>query len=736
MNARTWVGSLCLLAGCATAHPAAAPQLATDEATIRALEEQERIAVREQDFAALERIWSPRFMVNTPRNQVAPDRAVVLDIFRQGLAHYSAFDRRIESILFDGDLAIVMGAETVKPIGNAPHAGETVERRFTNIWKQENGSWRLLARHANVIAPEPGQASAEPTLDTIRQATELGKVHFPVSCTAEAQQAFNHAVGLLHHMTYPEAKAAFEGVAERDPDCAMAYWGVAMTLFQPLWPTRPGPGELQQGWEAVQRAQTLASPTARERLYIAAADSFVYDPQVGNYWERIRRWEHASEILSRNFPTDLEARAFYALALLATAPAFGSSHEQQDHAAELLLSIQAENPLHPGASHYLIHANDVQGRERESLDVVRHYGDIAPRNPHALHMPTHIYTRLGDWEDVIEGNLRASDAALEYPAGDEGQYVWDEFPHAIEYLVYAYLQQGADSVAALQIERLRSTEHLQPSFKTAFHLASIPARYALERQAWGEAAELPPRPYDALDWHRFPWPEAVTWFARGLGAAHLGRLDDARLAHDRLQELEEAAQDAGEELFTRQIRVLRLGVSAWMAHALGEGARALEQMETAAELEVSTPKPPVTPAPTLPAYELLGELLLEQGQPEKALASFKRALQLHPQRFNSLLGAARAASALEHVSAATGFYKALVETSVGGSTRAGLSEARSYLEKYPTRVAPTPATFLPPALPRSRSPAFAAPRRTPQPTPPRRASTPPAESLPPPASFR
>lgn len=529
---------------------------------------------------------------------------------------------------------------------------------------------------ALLVLAATGSASAQ---EADEGSAPLGQLHFAVSCTPEAQQAFDHAVLLLHHMTYPQAKAAFEHVAGRDPNCAMAYWGVAMTLFQPLWPTRPGPRELQQGWEAVQRAQALAPPTERERLYIAAADSFFRGPQAGEYWERIRRWERASEALYGRFPEDVEARAFYALALLATAPTGSGSHEQHDRAAELLLSIQEEAPTHPGSMHYLIHANDVQGREHESLDVVRHYAHIAPHNPHALHMPTHIYTRLGDWEDVIEGNLRAADAALEHPAGDEGQFVWDEFPHAIEYLVYAYLQQGADSAAAAQIERLRATEHVQPSFKTAFHLASIPARYALERWAWEEAAALVLRPDDTLDWDRFPWPEAVTWFARGLGAAHVGHLDDAQRAYGRLEELEEAAQEAGEELFTRQIRVLRLGVSAWMAHAQGEGARALEQMTAAAELEIATPKPPVTPAPTLPAYELLGDLLLEQGRPDEARAAFERSLDLHPQRLNSLLGAARAARALGENREARGYYTALLEMSVGASSRAGLTEARAYL---------------------------------------------------------
>jgi tetratricopeptide (TPR) repeat protein len=294
-------------------------------------------------------------------------------------------------------------------------------------------------------------------------------------------------------------------------------------------------------------------------------------------------------------------------------------------------------------------------------------------------MLTHIFTRLGNWDEVIQWNLKAADAALEHHAGD-GQYVWDEFPHAVEYLVYAYLQQGADDAAERQLERLRSTERLHPTFKTAFHLASIPARYALERGAWEEAAALVPRSYDALDWDRFPWPEAVTWFARGLGAAQLGRLDDTERALDRLGELEQAADQAGEELFTRQIRVLRLAASAWLAHAQGKGELALEQMQAAAELEISTPKHPVTPAPTLPADELLGDLLMEGGTPEEALAAYERSLELHPNRFNSLLRAARAARALEDEETARKFYANLVQISVGDSNRAGLKEASAYLK--------------------------------------------------------
>ena len=307
--------------------------------------------------------------------------------------------------------------------------------------------------------------------------------------------------------------------------------------------------------------------------------------------------------------------------------------------------------------HYLVHANDVPGRERESLEITRKYEALAPRNPHALHMPTHIYTRLGDWDGVIRGNLRAAEAALEYPAGDHGEFVWDEFPHAIEYLVYAYLQKGADDRAAAQLKRLRATARLEPTFKTAFHLASTQARYALERRAWNEAVLIVPREPATLDWDRFTWPEAIARFARGLGAAHLGKVEEARAAVERLEELEAATRKAGEDLFARNIRVLRLELNAWLAHAEGQEESSVALMREAAELEVSTPKHAVTPAPTLPAHELLGDLLMEQKQPAEALAAYKRSMELYPRRFNSLLGAARAARALGDEAQARTFYQ-------------------------------------------------------------------------------
>ena len=469
----------------------------------------------------------------------------------------------------------------------------------------------------------------------------LGTVRFPVACAAAVQPEFNRAVALLHHMTYPQARAAFEQIAVRDPRCAMAHWGVAMTLFQPLWPTRPSVDERKRGWSEAQKALSLAT-TARESLFVASTVEFFRDPESNDYWQRIQRWTGALERTQAAYSRDPEARAFYALALLASVPPTEVTSPNQARAASLLLDVYKENPDHPGAMHYIVHADDVPGREREQLAIVRKYAKAAPRNAHALHMPTHIYVRLGEWSDVIDGNLRAADAALEVPAGDRGQFVWDEFPHAVEYLVYAYLQQGANDKALAQIKRLIATPNLQPTFKTAFHIASTKSRYALERHAWSEAAALAPREPASLDWDRFPWAEGVTWFARGLGAAHLGRVADARAASERLDTLAVRARSTGEDLFARTIDILALEVRAWTAQATNDPVNAVALMRRAVELEESTPKHPVTPGPTIPAGELLGDLLVEQGNPTEATAAYRHALELYPKRRNSVRGLARA----------------------------------------------------------------------------------------------
>lgn len=492
-------------------------------------------------------------------------------------------------------------------------------------------------------------------------AHDHGDVHFATSCDPRVRARFDEAVALLHHMTYRQARDAFREVATRDPHCAMAHWGIAMTLFTPLWPTRPSKAELEAGWAEAQRARELAPPTARERGFVDAVIAFFEHPEATDYWARVARWESAMKAVYEANPSDVEAAAFYALALLATARPGPTMQQHSEQAIALLRPIYRAHPEHPGAMHYIIHADDIPGREREDLDVVRRYETLTHDNPHALHMPTHIYTRLGDWEGVVRGNLRAADAALKYPAGEHGELVWDEFPHAIEYLVYAYLQQGADSKARAQIDRLLATPHIEPSAKTAFHLASTRARYTLERHAWREAAALVPGEPAVVDWKKFPWPDAVLWFARGYGALRAGDLDEAARARAQLEALEQRAAAGGEEVFARQIQMLRLVLEGWSAHAAGDDTTAVARLQQAIELEGATPKPPVTPAPTVPAGEVMGDLMTELGRPDDALAAYRVALARYPRRFNAMLGIARALTAKHDERAAAKAYCDLLE---------------------------------------------------------------------------
>lgn len=507
----------------------------------------------------------------------------------------------------------------------------------------------------------------------------LGEVEFPISCSEEAQTSFNGAMALLHHMTYPQARAAFEQITKAEPKCAMAHWGVAMTLFQPLWPTRPSPAALKRGWDEIQAASALES-SGRERLFIDAAAAFFQQPESSDYWLRIRRWEAAAQKAHERLPNDVEAALFYALAHLATTPPTGGSRDHADKAAGILTSVYEKHPDHPGAMHYLVHANDVPGRERELLEVTRKYDQIAPNNPHALHMPTHIYTRLGEWDGVVQGNLRAADAALLHPAGEKGELVWDEFAHAIEYLVYAYLQQGADGEASKQLLRLQGTAQIEPSFKTAFHLASTQARHALERRAWHEATQITPRAPAYLNWDRFPWAESISHFAKGLGAVHVGEPRQVTLAVTRLEELETTAREAGEDLFARNIRILRFELSAWSAHTNGERPKSIELMREAAALEASTPKHAVTPGPTLPALELLGDLYMEHNDASSALSAYEASLAAYPRRLNSLLGAARAARRIGNTAKATAFYRELLQVTADSSRQELTAEAKRYLQ--------------------------------------------------------
>ncbi len=509
----------------------------------------------------------------------------------------------------------------------------------------------------------------------------LGAVHFPTSCSPNVQGDFNQAVALLHHMMYIESRRAFEAIAEKDPACPMAHWGIAMTLFQPLWHPA-APEALQRGWAEVQEAKALGPATDRERALVAAVEALYREPQSADWWTRLNRWSEAMGKAYRSHPADYDIASLYALSELAAGQVAEDRMAHQARAARVLLRIHEQEPTHPGAIHYTIHANDVDSRAAESLDIVRSYGEIAPSVPHALHMPTHIFVRLGAWPDVIEWNRKSAEAALRFPAGEA---VSLHYPHAMDYLLYAYLQRAEDDKARAVLDETLKREPYQADFASAFHLAAMPARYVVERRAWAEAAALKPRAPAYLNWDQYRWPEALTWFAKGLGAARIGDLAGARLAQSRMQELGDRAQTAGERDFARHIEIDRQILAAYVARAEGDAKGAVAQLRKTAEAAAAVQKHPVSPGAFLPANEALGDLLLELNRPSEALAAYEASLSTAPRRYNSTLGAARAARGAGDSRKAEAYYTELLGLlGEEASGRPGIREARDFLAANPT----------------------------------------------------
>jgi tetratricopeptide (TPR) repeat protein len=528
---------------------------------------------------------------------------------------------------------------------------------------------------------EPADADPDPEIPTERteeahevDLDELGAVSFQVSCSEAVRRDFDRAVALVHHMMYSEARGVFEELTEADPQCAMAHWGVAKTLYQPMWPSRPGISERERGWEHVQTARDLGPGSEREAALLEATAAFFQDPEVDEYWPRIERWANAMEEAYQAHPDDPDVAAFHGLAVMALGQTTDDPVGHNARTAEILSRVLEDEPLHPGAIHYTIHADDVTGRASENLEVVDRYSEIAPHTPHALHMPSHIHVRLGNWPEVIEWNRASAEAALLHPVGDAVSF---HHIHALDYKLYGYLQRGDDARAQRVLDDALSTEPYQEDFNSAFHLAIMPARYAVERRAWEEAAELQPREPDYLEWDRYHWPEALSWYARGLGAAHTGDIEEARAAESRMIELRDAASGAGEDAFATYIEVDRLILSGRIAHLQGDSDQAVSLTREAAELEQTVEKHPITPGALLPPYEALGDLLAELDRPADALDAYEAGLEVWPKRYHSLVGAARAARESGETERSGELYATLLEViDESAAEREGVAEAR------------------------------------------------------------
>ena len=524
-----------------------------------------------------------------------------------------------------------------------------------------------------------GLASAGADVGEKSPAAKSSEVDFPISCGAPAQKKFNEAVWILHSFWYDEAVKAFTAVTAIEPECAMGYWGIAMSHWYPLW-YPPNPAALKAGSEAVEKAMAAKQKTDREGDYIAAIAAFYRDNDKIDHRTRPVAYEKAMEQVHLRYPDDREGGVFYSLALVATAPPTDKTYANQKKATAILEKVRAELPNHPGVAHYLIHSNDSAAMAEDGLAAALCYADIAPAVPHALHMPSHIFTRLGMWRQSIDANRASSVAALGYVREELGSNAFDgETVHSMDYLEYAYLQTGQDREAKQVVEELQTFGKAKgPNLPMAYAIAAIPARYAVERRNWSEAAAVTPPPMP-FPWERFPWAEAMISFTRALGAAHTGDIAGAQTEIAKLQSLKEKLDQAKDDYWAKQVEVQRLAASGILAHAQGNDKQAVELVRAAADLDASMDKHPATPAEVLPARELLADLLLELNDPAAALKEYEQSVSTERNRFRSVLGIARAAKQTGDTAKAREAYGKLVTLASADANRPELAEAKAFL---------------------------------------------------------
>jgi hypothetical protein len=504
----------------------------------------------------------------------------------------------------------------------------------------------------------------------------LGSVAFITSCSDAVQPQFNRAVALIHSFQFSSANEPFDAILVKDPSCSIAYWGIALSAWgNPFATELKSAAQLEQGLKALRRARTAAPKTERERAYVEAVAHLFTDAANIDQQSRELAYEDAMAALSAAHPEDIEAATFYALALGSDADPADKTYAKQLKAGAILENLFAQYPNHPGLAHYIIHVYDVPPLAARAIGAAQRYSEIAPSTPHALHMPSHTFTRVGDWQGSIDANLAAAAAAR-----SAGQM--PEELHATDYMVYAYLQSAQDNAAKHLVESAaQSFTHFDPASPNVgaaspgaayFAHAAIPARYCLERQAWSDAARLEPLPTP------FPYTDAITYFARGLGAAHLKDRAAALSAIDSLGQMSNKLTQMKEAYWANQVEIERQEVSAWLAFAEGDSQGALTEMHAAAEKEDKTEKSVVTPGPLAPARELLAEILLALNRPSEALKEFEATLAKEPNRFRSLYGAAEAAKLAGDNATAQTYFRRLLKVAERADRpeRRELAEAR------------------------------------------------------------
>ena len=508
---------------------------------------------------------------------------------------------------------------------------------------------------------------------------QFGSVAFDMTCDEKTKKNFNLAIELLHSFEYDESEKVFAKIIDETPDCAMAYWGVAMCNFHALW-TPPTEAELIKGAKAIDIAKSITKKSSRESDYINAIGLFYKDWNKTDHNTRCMKFEKAMEKIHTLYPDDKEAAIFYALALDAAAKASDKTYARQKKAGALLEALYKEEPNHPGIVHYIIHTYDYPELALLALPAAKRYAGVAPSSAHALHMPSHIFTRLGLWDECINSNLKSIEAAKCYAESAVIPGHWDEELHGIDYLVYAYLQKGENTLAEKLVEYLKSIKEVYPlNFKVAYAFAAVPSRYFLENKKWKEAAALQFYPAK-FPWNNFPWQEAIIHFARLLGAAHTGNLDAAQLELTKLNQLHDTLVKQKDTYKAMEVAIQIKAGEAWIKLASGDKAGAISLMKLSADMEDSTGKHPVTPGEVLPARELLGDMFLQMNENENALHAYEIMLKKYPNRFNGLYGAGKAAEKSGNEQKTIYYYKQLLSiTDSANSDRQELLDVRNFL---------------------------------------------------------
>ena len=510
----------------------------------------------------------------------------------------------------------------------------------------------------------------------------FGEVSFSLSCRYDLRETFNLGLSLIHSFEYAEAEKAFVSILDQDSECLMAYWGTAMSILNHPLSLKQNPESLKRGEALLKVAQTLAPNNDREKDYIDAVSIYFKDWQTLDTRTRKAKYEGKMEELYNKYPGDVETAVFYSLAILATADLNDKTYSKQKKSGKILEDLFKTNPNHPGIAHYIIHNYDSPELANLALKTARQYSVIAPASAHAQHMPSHIFTRLGLWDESIKSNIDSANSAVCYAESVNPNASWVSEIHAIDYLVYAYLQLGDNAKAKLEMDKVKEIKEVFPKdhFASAYALIAIPARLAVENKNWELATKLE-LPNTNLDWDKATWPKAILHFSRALGFTNTGNSLAAQKELEILISLRDRLNEAENIYESGQVTIQIEAIKGWIEYSKGNSDKAIEYMKLASNLENKTSKAAVTPGEIIPADELLADLYLVLNRPEEALKAYELNLKGHPFRFNGIYGAAKAAQQLNDTKLAIYYFEKLIKLSKDvNSSRAELLEAKDYLD--------------------------------------------------------